>query len=166
MATLHDLKNLLGILVVLAFIFCGCNRKNEAAIKSESTTENVDKMDEDRMLDGPQESSPKNSRIIGKVVKVLPNTKADKNLKHCDENPCRALVEVMALPRNGSNYHGQFNESDKIEVQFLFTIEATHQLFPELYKPLVGLTTGDFFEAELFEHEPGQYRVQLYNKKN
>ena len=163
---MRDVKHLLGILVILSLVFCGCNRKNEAVVKGGSTTEIVDKIEADLAIDGTKESSRKNARIIGKVVKVLPNTKADKKLKHCDVNPCRALVEVMALPQSGSNYHGQYNETDKIEVQFLYTIEATHQLFPQLYKPLVGLSSGSFFEAELFELEPGQYRVQLYNKKN
>lgn len=138
---------------------------SESASNTKVESSSVDAEDEELMKKGPEESRPQNSIIIGKVIERIPSSDVDKGWDHCDGHPCRAQIQVLALAKRGSNYHGQFNENDTIEARFIYTLDPTKEIFPELNEPLPGLYTAEYFEAELFENDRGEYRIQGYDKK-
>lgn len=157
------------------FIFCliiitSCKSADNASSKDtpneDIAASDLDHDDEQIMKRGPEESSPKNSVVIGKLVERIASTTQDVEWNDkCSNHPCRGKIELLALSNRGSNFHGQYNEGDTIEVRFVFTLDPTDKIYPELNTPLPGLMVGDFFEAELFERESKDYRIQLYDKK-
>jgi len=162
---------LLFIPILLSLI--GCHKRlatNDSASESANqpiTTKvvqnEVDKEDED-LMKGPKKGSPSNSVIIGKIVEITPPDLSQEF--PCNEVSCLAKVELMAMSKFGSSFHGQYNEGQVLTVRFVFTLEQTSERFPELNEPLPGLDVNNFFEAELFESEEKGYSVKLYKLMN
>lgn len=108
--------------------------------------------------------------IIGKVIER--SIDADRfvgDLHPCDRVPCEARVEVLSVSQIGSDFHGQFEAGEQIDVHFDFTLEDTKEFFPELNTPLPGLKTGDFFSAPIYTSSttdaPDRYRIKMYEQQ-
>ena len=163
-----SMKSVFAILIIALLTACG-NRTKKIVCNNDPSTvtaTNIDKEDEDLMMQDINESSPKNSRVIAKVVAIQNSSPEDIQMNSfCEAHPCMAKIEFMAMTHHGANFHRQYNEGDTIEARFVFTLDATDDIFPELNQPLPGLTKGDFFEAELFESDIGEFSIQIYDKK-
>lgn len=160
--------------VILIAVLASCsNRLNkvtssidEPANPSKIAVTSVDEIDENIMKDAVSQSSPRNTRVIAKIIDRIETTDEDVLMNTmCANHPCRASIEFMAMTFHGSNFHGQYNEGDTVIARFVFTLDPTETIFPELNNPLPGLAVGDFFEAELFENDRGEYTIQIYDKK-
>lgn len=107
--------------------------------------------------------------ILGKILERSVDAERFEGDTHpCDSLPCEAKVEIIAIHQLGSDFHGQFEEGEVIEVHFDLTLEATSKIFPELNQPLSGLQEGDFFQAPIRQStitdDPDRFRVTLYEK--
>ena len=162
------MKKISIVIFIVALMACS-NRSNKVANEpSQLKVEiySIDKEDEDLMKGPLNNSSPKNTKVIAKVVERLSPSQADIDMNSiCENHPCCSKIEFLAITYRGSNFHGQYNEGDTATARFTFTLDATESLFPELNSPLPGLANGDFFEAELFENDRGEYTIQIYDKK-
>ncbi len=159
----------ISIVIFIVTLAACSNRSNKVTneiYQSKVEISSVD-MEDEYLMKGPlNNSSPKNTKVMAKVLEILSPSQAGIDMNSiCKNHPCRSKIEFLAITHRGSNFHGQYNEGDTATARFTFTLDATESLFPELNSPLPGLANGDFFEAELFENDRGEYTIQIYDKK-
>jgi hypothetical protein len=160
--------NLTRTLVFSLVILIGssCHRRAAEAepIKEEKSKTQTEQPEEMGGAAGVEETL-----ILGKIIERSVDAERFEGDEHpCDSLPCEAMVEIIAIPQIGSDFHGQFEEGEVIEVHFDLTLEPTSDLFPELNLPLSGLQEGDYFKAPLRQstitNDPDRFRVTLYEK--
>lgn len=153
---------------MLLLILTGACHKRVSDKPSTTTqveTSSADAADEQLMQEGPAMEGPTNTVIWGQIEEVLPISKTP-GYPHCETQPCRAIVNVLAIKGVGSNYHGQYEAGQVIEVQFAYTLSPTEGLYKTLNFSLPGMVESEVFEAEIHEPEAGEYIIKYYEKKS
>ena len=115
-------------------------------------------------MGGIAPEGPTNTVIVGRIASSWITEDKAKAIPACQTHPCEAKVEVLRILKSGSDYHGQYEDGFIIPVHFDFTLHPTKDILPELTVPLVGLTEGDVFEAEVRHHDQGPYSIGTYKK--
>lgn len=118
----------------------------------------------------PPNVAPNTCKIIGKIVKVLPIVKSNKQpLQPCDKQACMAEVKVTKILGYGSGFPPFAQIHPTVVIKFAFTLGETKHLFPQLNQPMSGLKEGDVFEASVTSMESvessNKYIIYTYNKK-
>lgn len=98
-------------------------------------------------------SNPMSCFIEGKIIRVLPLTKADKGFKY----PCSARVKILSVSHCGSSVPMALNVGDIVEMKFVYTLHSTTKS-KRMKIALPGLKKGNRFLANAEEH------LQMGNK--
>ncbi|MFI5196069.1 MAG: hypothetical protein ACHQD8_03180 [Chitinophagales bacterium] len=99
-------------------------------------------------------------KIEGRIIEVMDMRDEDTG-SVCSKYPCMAKVKIMDVFGCGSSIMLTLNESDTVEIRFLYTLHNTSELFPTMKTQYPGLKIGDVFIANVEQRLKVGSGVQL-----
>ena len=111
--------------------------------------------------------APNRCRIIGKITAISPERDKDPATV-CGQVPCRAKVQIQRVIGYGHAFSETLAEKQEIDAYFVFSLQPTEKLFPEMTTPLPGLTSGSIFQADVAHltetagTPTNEYRIEVY----
>lgn len=153
------------LLVLGMVVMVSCHKRVEQKSAQHAKVDVTESSSDDEAM-GMAEG-PTHNQVIAKVLERRIDRQRFEGHHPCNDHPCDALVEIVAITQLGMDFHGQIEEGMQVDVHFTYTLDPSDDLFPELNQPLPGLEEGAYFEAILLDdaQRPGGFVVKLYEKK-
>jgi hypothetical protein len=115
-----------------------------------------------------QAATPMSCMIEGQVIQILPAYDAD-NKSTCAHHPCRAVVKVISISGCGAGVSIAAGAGSTMEMRFVYTLDNTRHIFPEMKAVYPGLKKGQYFSARAEQRlkpgTEGEFVVYAYSVK-
>ncbi|MDQ4140160.1 MAG: hypothetical protein M3142_06510 [Bacteroidota bacterium] len=92
--------------------------------------------------------APGHCRIIGKVIAISPQPESGED-GICGKTPCRAKVKIKKILGYGHSFNQTLAVEQEINAYFMFSLQPTAKLLPDMTTPLPGLKIGSSFLADI-----------------
>jgi hypothetical protein len=125
---------------IFLLLLCSCKTQQVAIAQSAEREPAVNKMA---------------CRIKGQITKISISLTADpKDI--CAGSPCIARVKILAVQECGSSVSNPVQQSDTIDIKFIYGLADTRAFFPGMKAHYPGMKEGNIFWADLeFRLKPG-----------
>ncbi len=127
-------KFLLSLALVL--IFSGCSTLHPQTKHQASTASKAD--------------NSMSCSVKGRVKAILPYENSDSGTV-CAIHHCRALIEIIAVYNKGGSFTMSVNEGEAVTVRFMYTLNDTRKVYPDMKTHFPGLKMGNVFTAALHQ---------------
>ncbi len=92
---------------------------------------------------------PGKCRFIGTIEKIHDKQLSDNKDDPCSKVPCLATVRIDSVLGYGQSVVRPLAKGERIQVQFMFTLQPSATYFPRLKTVLPGLQVHSTFQADL-----------------
>ena len=88
--------------------------------------------------------------VKARVKNILPPNKSDSGTV-CANHNCRAMIEIIAVTSTSGTFTMNVGVGEVVPVRFMFTMEDTRKVFPDMKINFPGLKKGSVFTAALHQ---------------
>lgn len=96
--------------------------------------------------------SSSSCKVEATIIRILPPSSPD-SMDVCYQHACDAVARIDRIIRCGKNGSVVPDEKGEINLHFIYTLNPTEKLFPDMKPVYPGLTTGSKFSASI-ENRP------------
>ena len=110
------------------------------------------------------------TEIEAKIIEIYPaNTEMYAPESPCYKNACKAKIKITKILNYGSQISAHLPDNKEVDVNFVYTLSPTENLFPNSPTHLSGLNLNDNFRAILriigqTESQENIYEIDFYKK--
>ena len=128
-------------LILIPLLSCGSSRGSGGEKGSEAIVERA-------ASPSPRRVGPGKGRVVGTIVGVESSTGHYDSASPCRIAPCVGVVRVDSIVGLGAGFP-ILSPGMELNTEFVFTLGATKDIFPDLRPAYPGLPVGTSFEADL-----------------
>ena len=93
-------------------------------------------------------ANPMSCLVNARVKTILPPDNKDSGTV-CANHNCRAMIEIIDVSSIGGSFIMNVGVGEIVPVRFMFTLEDTRKVFPDMKAHFPGLKKGSIFTATM-----------------